>query len=88
MGGGRKGKFAATQKMEYAIAQTLFPQKLKIESVSTVPLWQQELDILSISENPAGMQYPEPAQIFSIILSHSIWPSFPHHRYLCVTENN
>lgn len=82
--------FVGMQKVEYAIihnsilkASMLFPHVLKIVNISPVPSWQEELYILSTSDNPSDIQIPEPAEIFSIVLFHSICPSFPYP-WMCV----
>lgn len=52
--GSRWGTYVGTQKMEHAIILTLFPQVLKIGTVSTSSTWQRELSMLT--RNPTHTQ--------------------------------
>lgn len=75
--------FTGMQKVEYATIETFFPHALKVVNISTASSWQEELYILSTFGNPMDIQNPEPAEIVSIMLFHSICLSFPHP-WVCV----
>lgn len=80
---GEVNMFKGMQKVEYATIEMLFAHALETVNISTASSWQEELYILSTSGNPTDIQNPEPAEIVSIMLFHSICLSFPHP-WVCV----